>query len=154
MVAFCFQIINTMVHSPVLGDILIASTGVTDDRKLGGDECATLMKDALDSHSLAAVCAKNVRLYEGLDACAANPHLQKQCIAAVSSDNCTTALAVGTKFVENVRAAVTSSHGPKIGEALQVKTARCLSHALDLLCGKGESLAAVVLVLFLYFIFC
>lgn len=126
-----------MVHNPVLGDILITSKGIDDDRKLGGDECARLMKEALHSHGLGAVCAKNVKLYGSLDDCKANPQLQQQCVAAVSTDNCTTALATSDKYKEDVRAAVTASHGPKIGEALQLKTARCLSHALDLLCGKG-----------------
>jgi hypothetical protein len=151
------QIINTMVHNPLLGDILLTSKGIADDRKLGGDECAVQMKDGLNSHGLGVVCAKNVNLYEKLDACKLNPQLQKQLIAAVSTDNCTTALATGTKFVEEARAAVTVSHGPKIGEALHVKTARCLSHALDLLCGKGALLfisASFIIVVYFYFIFC
>lgn len=138
------QIINTLGHSPLLGDFLIASKGISDDRKLGADECAKLLQEGLDGHGIGVFCAPNVKIYDAAFNCKDNPGLLKQVISAVATDNCTTALATANKFVENVRASAVNTHGPKLAESAEVKPLRCISHAYDTTCGKGVLLRCTV----------
>jgi hypothetical protein len=124
---------------------MIGSKGFSHGDKLGGDECAAALQKDLENHGISAVCGKNEKLYPQLDPCTSNPQLQKQIVASVSTDNCSTALSTAHKFISTTRAAVAVTHGPKISDKLELKTARCLSHALDLLCSKGESVRLISL---------
>jgi hypothetical protein len=129
-------LVNVLVHAPPIGDVLLRSVAVTDERKLGADEHATIMAQALESHGLCGVRPPASPLTE--QPVAGSRALQFQQVAAVATDNCSTAIASANKFIENAKAKTVGEHGDgAVANAINMIVARCIPHAASTMCSAG-----------------
>jgi hypothetical protein len=94
---------NTIVQLGALGTILVGSSAVADDRKLGADESAVHIRTALRLHDLAPASPTNVAQRKLRGAQNAHPcgqHLDHQLLSGICTDNCNSALATATEFID------------------------------------------------------
>jgi hypothetical protein len=150
-------IVNTIINSPVLGEVLVGSHAVTDDSVLGSVASAAIAREALAQHDIvpALPFRHDIKAMRGSShACAAGQHLDHQVLSGVSTDNCTTAKGTADKILEAARAdCATTFAAPAQGEERNADVlhdtdlfnfvdVRCLPHSVNLLC-SGDVLAFV-----------
>jgi hypothetical protein len=98
------RIVNTIIQHPTLGEILIGSTTISDDRQMTAQENAKIVRNALIDHQLAPVLNTNIQHKQLRDA-PEHPHpggchLDYQCLSSVTTDNCNTALVTAHRIIE------------------------------------------------------
>src|SRR5688572_2754798 len=125
-----------MVHASAIGDVLLRSVAVTDDRKLGADEHAAIIAQALESHELCAVRPPASPLSE--QPIPGSAALQYQQVAAMGTDNCRPAIATANKFIQNAKEKAVGEHGDgAVASAVRLIVARCIPHAASTMCSAG-----------------
>jgi hypothetical protein len=150
-------IVNSIIQHPTLGEVLVGSSAVTDDRVMSAAENSAHVRKALETHNLVSALPTNTahrQLRDGHETHPCGRHLDHQCLSGVTSDNCNSALATATAFVEAAVADVQNLFKGPEGDApdkpvvldddsiegFQFIKEGCPAHAINLL-ASGDVLA-------------